>query len=220
MIKIMISLLAILLTFTVWGEETSYEETSYEGNNYLEGISVLGKKKIAYISLEGGQITVNEGDEITLGKGHVKGTWQVVRIKQDSVLFKAKNGSTVELRLDSRLPLPPQVNLEPADQEKTPDLEPLEEAQTDLELEEVQMDDEIDPADLDPTHSDYQTMPTPFGELPVKDDEPITQADSPIEPMPITDNQTPTPTEEEAEVPPGHRVIKTPFGNFVVEGKK
>lgn len=182
MLKIMmISLIILWFSLPSWGEEGSY----------LEGISILGEKRIAYISLPGGKISVHEGDEITINEGQAKGTWQVVLIKQDSVLFKTQAGSTAELRLDHRLPLPT-----PSEPSKPLVVQP----------EGVSTDKEIPPI-------------TPQAAV-LKKPEPNTQKSLPTGPVSTTANTSTPPPIKPEEIPPDHQLVKTPFGNFMIERNK
>jgi hypothetical protein len=185
MLKMMISLIIIWFSLPVWGEESSY----------LEGISILGEKRIAYISLPGGKISVHEGDEITINEGQAKGTWQVVLIKQDSVLFKTQAGSTAELRLDHRLPLPT-----PSEPSLANSAKPL------VAQPGVSTDKEIPPI-------------TPQAAV-LNEPEPNTQKSLPTEPVSTTANTSTPPPIEPEEIPPGHQLVKTPFGNFMIERNK
>ena len=185
MLKMMISLIILWFSLPVWGEDSSY----------LEGISILGEKRIAYISLPGGKISVTEGDEITIHEGKAKGTWQVVLIKQDSVLFRTQAGSSAELRLDHRLPLP------------TPNESPTANLDKPLVAQEM-------------TNSDKATPSITSPEVIGKDKEFTTPAPSPSEPpVATTTANTPPPIKPE-EIPAGHQLVKTPFGNFIIESKK
>jgi hypothetical protein len=183
MLKMMISLITLWFSLPSWGEESSY----------LEGISILGEKKIAYISLPGGKISVHEGEEITINEGPAKGTWQLVLIKQDSVLFRTQAGSTAELRLEHRLPLP------------TPNESPTANPNKPLVAQEVTSFDKVTPS---------ITSQAVVGQ----DNNLNTPAPSPPEPAAVAAN-TPSPIEPE-EIPSGHQLVKTPFGNFMIKGKE
>ena len=192
MLKMIIILITLLSSLSSWGEESSY----------LEGISILGEKRIAYISLSGGKISVTEGDEITINEGKAKGTWQVVLIKQDSVLFKTKAGSTAELRLDHRLPLPP-----PSESSTAHSVKPL------VTTEEESSDGEIPP--VTPSEAIVQAP-----EAVIQTEEQDSQESLPTELVSTTvDTSTQPPTEPE-EIPPGHQLVKTPFGTFMINSKE
>jgi hypothetical protein len=185
MLKMMISLIILWFSLPSWGEESSY----------LEGISILGEKRIAYISLPGGKISVTEGEEITINEGQAKGTWQVVLIKQDSVLFRTQAGSSAELRLDHRLPLP------------TPHESPTAHPDKPLVAQEVTSTEKATPSITSP-------------EVVGQDKKPDTPAPSASEPpAAAAAANTPSPIEPE-EIPSGHQLVKTPFGNFMIKGKE
>lgn len=177
----------MLITLNSWGDEESF----------LEGISVLGDKKIAYLSIDGNKISIHEREEITLSVGEAVQTWQVVRIEQGSVLLKSDKGLVTELRLDSRLPSP---ETEATEYVQQPPI-----AQ-ETETPPVNTDNEVP--------SGSRVVRTPFGDFIVKDDAPAPTSPS-IKPL---DNQ-PTKTDE-AEVPPGHHIVRTPFGDFIVKDKE
>jgi hypothetical protein len=214
MTKIMISLIILLgFAFPSWSEESSY----------LEGISILGEKRIAYISIPGGKIAVTEGDEITISEGTARGTWQVVLIKADSVLFKTHEGFSAELRLDHRLPLPV-ANESVAtklkvDNELATNSDQLiannelaatnpEELITDEELiidnEEISIDEELPPL-------------TPSATL---INEPNTQTPSPPQPAATVANTSHQQPIEQEPLPLDHQLVKTPFGTFTIKSKE
>ena len=187
MIKVNISLLMMLITVnTSWGEEESY----------LEGISILGAKKIAYLSIMGNKIPILEGETLPFGEGEAVETWQVVRIERKSVvLLKMNDGLVEELRLDSRLPVP-------ATKEAEVDLlQPLP-------------DEIVATSPTNPKNEvlpGYRTVRTPFGSFTVRDD---------TYPLPLNQPSPTKPTIAETEVPPGHHVVQTPFGDFIVKDQE
>jgi len=185
MLKMMISLIILWFSLPSWSEESSY----------LEGISILGEKRIAYISLPGGKISVTEGEEITINEGKAKGTWQVVLIKQDSVLFRTQAGSSAELRLDHRLPLP------------TPNESPTANPEKPLVAQEVTSTDKANPSITSP-------------EVVGQDKKPDTPAPSASEPPAAATAANTQPPIEPEKISPGHQLVKTPFGNFMIESKK
>ena len=201
MTKIMISLIILWFSLPSWGEESSY----------LEGISILGEKRIAYISLPGGKISVTEGDEITINEGKAKGTWQVVLIKQDSVLFKTHEGSSAELRLDHRLPLPVVNESATVNQDIDNELATTNQAKLSVDKAGEDTDEEIPslpPEDLPPF--------TPKATV-VDEEEPSTPTPSPAELATTAANTSPQQPIEQEEIPPDHQLVKTPFGTFMIK---
>lgn len=184
---IIVSVVTMLFIVNTWGMEESYEES------YLEGISVLGTNKIAYLSIQGNKIPMREGDTFPLSEGDMVETWQVMRIKQGSViLLKMNNGLTTELRLDSRLPLP------------------VSEAEAEMiESQQPHLDDSKMSV-KEKTFSGYRIVRTPFGSFTITDDTPI----PPSQPLPAK------PMITEGDVPPGHHIVQTPFGDFIVKDQE
>jgi len=208
---ITISLLTMLITVNTWGDE----------NSYLEGISILGNKKIAYLSIEGKKIAVSEGEEIVVSEDVALGKWWVVRIEQGSILLKTKVGITKELRLDNRLPEVEEKLVNPL---PTPDMEQFSDSETlDTEMTEPPLIDEVEttePPLIDETRqppltdetetskkdeTDYRVVRTPFGTFTVKNNVPPPDKLPPI---------------AEDEIPPGHHLVQTPFGYFIVKDKE
>ncbi len=181
----LISLLAMLITPNSRAEEESF----------LEGISVLGDKKIAYLSIDGNKISIHEGEEITLSVDEAVETWRIVRIEQGSVLLKSENGLATELRLDSRLP--------------TPETEATEDQQQPFLVQEAETPPVKNTNNEVPPGS--RVVQTPFGHFIIKDNTPSPTSPS-IQPL----DNPPTMTEEE-EVQPGHHIVRTPFGDFIVK---
>lgn len=179
---VVISLLLIVFSSNSWGEEEIY----------LEGISVLGDQKNAYISMKGGKISVSEGDSI--------GIWQVARIEERSVFLTTENGEATELPLHSRLPLPETETEEEPSPKPQPETEQSEADETTLE---------IPPG--------YRKVHTPFGDFLVKEEQAtqITQTKPPAAAQKPVQAPEDLPTVE--TVPPGHRKVKTPFGEFLIE---
>ncbi|NJO14202.1 MAG: hypothetical protein HC877_00155 [Thioploca sp.] len=192
MLKMIIILITLLFSIPSWGEESSY----------LEGISILGEKRIAYISLSGGKISVTEGDEITINEGKAKGTWQVVLIKQDSVLFKTKAGSTAELRLDHRSPLPT-----PSEPSTAHSAKPL-----------VAPEGESSNEEIPPVTPPEDIVQAP--EAAIQAEERDSQESLPTELASTTVDTSTQPPPEPEEIPPGHQLVKTPFGTFMINRKE
>ena len=145
------------------------ETEAYKDESYLEGISVIGKEKIAYLSIKGSKIPVKEGEKLTFSRGSGLGTWRVVRIKKSSVVLKAQGSDLEEeLHLHSRLPLP---------QQEVPQLTKTTEASPN-----------------DENNALYRLVRTPFGNFVMRDNAPITQTSTPKTDQPSNT----TPTDEEA----------------------
>jgi len=175
---ISISLFAMLMTLNTWAQ----------AENYLEGISVLGKEKIAYFSIDGNNLSVHEGEKMVISENEAQGIWQVVRIKQGSVLLKTKAGITKEFRLDSRVH---------QDTEKTTD-------------ESQQAEEEVETHGNASLQPKYRTVRTPFGHFTIREEMPFSHS------PPLSDK----PTLAEDEVPLGHHIVRTPFGDFIVKDRE
>jgi len=187
-------------------QKAAPETKVYENESYLEGISVIGREKIAYLSIKGSKIPVKEGEKFTFSRDSGLGTWQVIRIKKDSVIFKARGSDLEEeLRLHSRLPLPEQE-------------EPHFQKTTEIFPNENDRDENNSLAEnaRDENNSLYRLVRTPFGNFVVRDNAPITQASAPKTYKPSNTNTTVTQQSHE-EIPPEHRVVRTPFGNFIAK---
>ena len=184
----------MLMTLNTWGQE----------ENYLEGISILGKEKLAYFVIEGNNISVQEGDKMLLNENEAEGIWQVVRIDQGSVLLKTKAGITKEFRLDSR------VHQETTEESQQALLqESTEYLSTSIESHDNEMHDNETHGSAS-LQTKYRTVRTPFGHFTFREEEPFSH------PSPLPDK----PSLPEEEVPPGHHVVQTPFGYFIVKDKE
>ena len=176
-------LLAMLITVNVWSEE----------NNYLEGISILGNKKVAYLSIAGNTIAVKEGEEIVVSEDVVTGRWQVVRIEQGLIRLKTKIGIITELRLDTRLPV-----------QKTDELgnkiPPIDETIK------TPVTDTNETVPSPKKFPDHKLVQTPFGSFTVKKNMSL----APSKPVKL-------PLIVEDKIPTGHRLVRTPFGYFIVK---
>ena len=182
---ITIILAIMLISVNSWSEEDSY----------LEGISILGNKKVAYLSVAGHKIAVKEGEEIVVSEDVAVGRWQVVSIGRGSIRLKAKIGITTELRLDSRSPIQKKSDEESPEEnelgEETPEEIPITDNETTPQESEVQ--------------PEHKIVRTPFGSFTVKKNVsllPPIAAKSP----PVAD-----------KIPLGHRLVRTPFGYFIVK---
>jgi hypothetical protein len=177
-------------------QPTIPETAVYQDESYLEGISVIGREKTAYLSIKGSKIPVKEGEKFTFSRDSGLGTWQVVRIKKDSVVLKAQGRDLEEeLHLHTRLPL-------------------SERGEKSHFQETTEANENTD--DENPTM--YRLVRTPFGHFVVRDDAPMTQTSAPKTDKSSNSNTTVTQSHE--EVPPGHRVVRTPFGNFIAKDEK
>lgn len=187
-------LLTMIISAAAWCQEEIY----------LEGISVLGAEKNAYISMKGGKVAVSEGDAI--------GIWRVARIEERSVFLTTEEGNATELPLYSRLPIS-SISLE----ERTI-------------LEALPKDSSAPPAKTEETLAGYHKLHTPFGDFIVEEEEleKATQQHATIasessevvsdlpEQATVLNN---LPQIEAEEVPEGYRKVQTPFGEFLLEEK-
>ena len=186
---------------------TSETEVS-ENESYLEGISVIGSEKIAYLSIKGSKIPVKEGEKFTFSRDSGLGTWRVIRIKKNSVIFKARGSDLEEeLHLHSRLPL---LEREKSHFQETTEISPNENTRDE--------NNSLAENARDENNSLYRLVRTPFGNFVVRDDAPITPASAPKTYKPSNTNTTVTQQNHE-EIPPEHRVVRTPFGNFIAKDK-
>lgn len=199
--SIPVYLLALLvIPYTVWGEDI-----------YLEGISVVGAKKQAYLSLDGIRVVVSEGEAI--------GSWQVQQIIHKAVLLSTENGKQTTLALHTRL-----IPME----EKGAHLEvslPIPEEPVEVIVEpppvpEIPQPQEISDEEIPPGH---RKVHTPFGDFIVKEAESNPNVKSlPVHLVPPekeAETTEPVETLPAGEVPTGYRKIRTPFGEFLVEDK-
>ncbi|EIJ42908.1 hypothetical protein BegalDRAFT_2042 [Beggiatoa alba B18LD] len=181
------SVLACLITMPVWAADTLY----------LEGVSILGSKKNAYISFNGGQVTVNEGDSV--------GTWTVVKIDSRLVTLAAGNGEVKELPLHAQI----SVDTPPAAEQKP--------ANTNVNVPFIP-DDKV-PAG-------HRKIRTPFGDVLVKDDnntgtyipsKALDGASPPENTIPAVPNATNNGNTTASPAVEGQRSITTPFGQLIVK---
>lgn len=203
---------------------------------YLEGISSVGKQRIAYLFVNKAKIALKEGENFT--------RWKVTRIGQRSIFLSDIKGKETELVLHNRLPpelldgvLPVAAmsaeNATPANSSTTP-------SQSDSQSESK--------SDKNPTVEElppgYRKVQTPFGEVVVKDDkstlvvpptprevttEPTPPAEkapveqtppiSPQDSKPVTADDAAQKDEKEVEVRPGYHKVRTPFGDIWIEDK-
>lgn len=73
----------------------TYSCNSWAQNIYLEGVSVLGDKKIAYLTIDDEKVAINEGEEIA--------TWKVARIERRAIFLVSPDGKETELQLNTNL---------------------------------------------------------------------------------------------------------------------
>jgi hypothetical protein len=222
----------ILMILNAWSE-------AEEEENYLTGISVFGEQKIAYLSFQGETISVQEGDKI--------GDWQVISINKDSVTFKSADGITTELKLKNNAPLAtatetskvaPPIATEASMASQPPvgyrtvqtpfgtftiredepitqatssvpsPLPPLSSTPTNLADKPVTPTSETKPIATSPPDSVSMTVETADAPTPSSETKPI--ATSPPDSVSMTVETADAPTSSS-------RVVKTPFGDFVIE---
>lgn len=115
---------------------------------YLEGVSIVGAEKNAYLSLDGIKVVVSEGE--------IVGTWQVDQIIHKAVLLSSKNGIQTTLALHARLATEVDTNTAP---EENIDEQP----HLSIPQQPVIADEAIPP--------EHHKVHTPFGDFVVKDAE-------------------------------------------------
>lgn len=183
---------------------------------YLEGISVVGAEKNAFISWEGGKVRVSEGDAV--------GMWHVKQIAQESVLLTATGGQQTMLPLHARLE---SVEVTVPEDGFSPESDEIPENAAAVEIEappepvpsKTFQRHIISDEDIPPGH---HKVHTPFGDFLVKDD-PVTEKPN----QSVVNSLPPPPTVKpleiapaNGEIPPGYRKVKTPFGDFLLEEPK
>lgn len=171
MLRIIFSSLWIICWLGGWGLST---QVGAEEEMYLEGISVVGKEKSAYLSLTGEKFQVHEGETV--------GDWKVAKIEQHSIFFTTEQGKTTELRLYNRLPLSKKSATgegatEPGVIENSPDVK-IDEDETaattndqtsSIEREQVEKTKTTSPSESTETvPPGYRKVHTPFGDFVVK----------------------------------------------------
>jgi hypothetical protein len=207
MIKTMfVGLLAMLSIPNSWAEDEMY----------LEGISVLGKDKSAYLSMKGGKIQVHVGERV--------GSWKVARIEERSVFLTTDKGESTELPLYSRLPV---SNNQENENEESPEVG--DKGVVDKKEEErppVSNAPEVPPG--------YRKVHTPFGDFVVKEEEAtkitLSKNPSPVQDKATSvDNSSASPAasppsdnspKKAEEIPPGYHKVQTPFGDFIMKDKE
>lgn len=190
---------------------------------YLEGITTLGAKKSAYLSVKGGKMTVREGESI--------GTWQVVRIERQTVILATDQGITTELalhtRFDNNSSVPTDMDHSPV--MEAPVVETTDENTSSEEVAEFSENTSL-PAANPPTTlatatnhhgvpAGYRKVQTPFGAVLVEEksmpkepshpDSPETKASDPPSLNKIADDA----------IPPGQHRVRTPFGDVLIKDK-
>ena len=186
---------------------------------YLEGISVLGNIKKAYVVMDEGQMSVEKGDEL--------GQWVIDEIQQRAIVLSNARGETQILELYSKLSIAPDA--EPVEQNTTEDnTEALEILQKMPDGNPFASQPQIADADIP---AGKRKVSTPFGDFLVDDVEPdaeqtqlLQQAD---EKMDATFEQAVesansseaniemTDTEhDKTNALSEHPVIRTPFGDL------
>jgi len=199
---------------------------------YLEGISSIGKQRVAYLFVNKTKFSLQEGENFT--------RWKVTRIGQRSIFLADIKGKETELVLHNRLSpesldgmIPVAAmsaeSAAPANSPKTP-------SQSDSQPE--SKSDKNPPVEDVPPG--YRKVQTPFGEVVVKDDKPSVAvpptpreetADPapPVEKAPVAippQDSKPVAADDEAkkdaqevEVRPGYHKVRTPFGDIWIEDK-
>lgn len=198
----------LLCTYVVQAEEV-----------YLEGISVLGNIKKAYVVMDEGQMSVEKGDEL--------GQWVIDEIQQRAIVLSNARGETQILELYSKLNIVPDA--EPVEQNATEDnTEALEILQKMPDGNPFASQPQIADADIP---EGKRKVSTPFGDFLVDDVEQDTeqtqllqQADDKIdaafeqavEAIDSSDPSIETTNNEydETNVSSEHPVIRTPFGDL------
>ncbi|MEZ5672360.1 MAG: hypothetical protein R3E08_08205 [Thiotrichaceae bacterium] len=200
-------------------------------NIYLEGISSVGKQKIAYVFVNETKFSLKEGENLT--------RWKITRIGQRSIVLADSGGKETELVLHNRMPPEPVDDM--SAENTTPDKPVATDAKSDKKSDKNQ--------DTKPTEdvpAGYRKVQTPFGEVVVKEDKPLpppsetieetpppTQADSPQNAkQPSKDADVAAPattkntesnehdaTKKDDEVRPGYHKVRTPFGDIWIEDK-
>lgn len=84
---------------------TTYSWTCWAQEIYLEGVSVLGDKKVAYMVVDGNKVAVEEGEEVA--------NWKVNRIERRVISLISPEGKETELQLNTNLKLSEEKTAEP-----------------------------------------------------------------------------------------------------------
>jgi len=79
---------------------TTYSWNSWAQDIYLEGVSVLGDKKVAYLTIDNEKVSVEEGEDVA--------TWKVDRIERRAIFLISPEGKETELQLQSTLQAAPE----------------------------------------------------------------------------------------------------------------
>ncbi|OQW94071.1 MAG: hypothetical protein BWK79_07805 [Beggiatoa sp. IS2] len=184
---------------------------------YLEGVTTLGAKKSAYLSMKGGKITVREGESI--------GTWQVVRIERNAVVLSTGQGVTTELPLHTRFDIPSTINSKsPFSDGPTTEIdeeEVLPEGMTESPEDSQFTDLSMPSRHLTTTDSTipagYRKVHTPFGDVLVEEKEKSALTESLPEERDVEHKIHPKIADE--AIPPGQRRVSTPFGDVLIKDK-
>jgi hypothetical protein len=196
---------------------------------YLEGISSVGKQRIAYIFVNKTKFSLKEGENLT--------HWKVMRIGKRSIVLADIKGNETELVLHNRLPPEPLDGVmpvaamsaeNPAATQSKSDTKSESKSESKAEKShETQPSEEVPPG--------YRKVQTPFGEVIVKDDKLGESAPATVgEKAEVNSSQTaeldaksitstsPSSEDEskkEPEVRPGYHKVRTPFGDIWIEDK-
>lgn len=213
--KLTICSLMMLAVPTVWAEDL-----------YLEGITTLGAKKSAYLSVKGGKITVREGESI--------GSWQVLRIERNRVVLSSGQGVTTELALHTRFDnsLPSAITesalehpVEMRDEEARL-LEEIEAISENTQPLNSSVASNHPTAVAHPTTATadnmipagYRKIHTPFGDVLVEEKS-LTAESSVVSAEPVKIEQPSLPKIADEAVPAGQRRVRTPFGDVLIKEK-
>lgn len=198
---------------------------------YLEGISSVGKQKVAYVFVNETKFSLKEGENLT--------RWKITRIGQRSIILADSGGKETELVLHNRMPPEPVTEMSA---ENTPSDKPVAtDAKSDKKSDKNQ-----DAKSTGDVPAGYRKVQTPFGEVVVKEDKPLPPPSEVIEETPSPplanspqDSKEPNSnmgateagtakntevnkhdaTKKDDEVRPGYHKVRTPFGDIWIEDK-
>ncbi len=202
---------------------------------YLEGISSVGKQRVAYLFVNKAKFVLKEGENFT--------RWKVTRIGQRSIFLSDIKGKETELVLHNRLP-PESDGVMPVAAMSAENSAPANSSTTSSQSDSPPENKSDKNQIVEELPPGYRKVQTPFGEVVVKDDKPTLAAPPPprevtAEPTPpaekVPAEQTPSMSpqdskpattddaakqdEKEGEVRPGYHKVRTPFGDIWIEDK-
>ncbi len=176
---------------------------------YLEGISSLGKQRVAYVLVNETKFSLKEGERLT--------GWKVTKIGQRSVILADAKGSETELMLHNRM----------SPESASPELVEKTEKNVQPTPAEKKVTEDAPAPPNEDVPKGYRKVKTPFGEVIVQEDvaKPAQEipATAPAAPPQNSMTPPPAPTKEptkEEEVRPGYHKVRTPFGEIWIEDKK